>query len=629
MGKRVSIIVPVFNTYEYLGRCLESLVKQTLDGIEVIVVNDGSTDRSQVVIDEYSARYPDIVKGFVKENSGVSETRNFGIEKATGEYLGFVDSDDFVDPDYYELMYKKAEETDADVVCAPIAYAFFDHVTKNYYEKKHFGKKARDDGYILLKGNALSWNKIYRTRFWKDNGFRYPVQWYEDSALIYNVLLMANKVECVNIPFYNYTRDREDSIVNSFDMRIYDVFKSTDSIISFFKEQGVFEELYDTVEHLCVRHIFGRLEMLHGCASNRESRRFASFAVDYLNKNFKEWRNCDFLRPGKKAGRVEKGRYFELTHIYTLKRYVSGKYLPFCNIVDSRKREQNKRGNQLDHGAKPNIKNVRKYGGMTLRDVQVQLGKKGINSFADEQTCLALLREAKLPNNEASLYLGIVAEPEKASLIRITLERLGYELNRQYIYKDKIAKETYRLKGIEIVINYYYKSDNNKMMSWHLYRNPDCNYTDNQMDAAEKTFSLVGEYKTITTDGLSIIVPQNTESLMEEQFGPEWETVNIENVEQTNHETLDEKGFTYACYYKKTGNKNMELPKRVLINGSGETVEWEKVYECADKGYDPVIIGSKTEKSINKHPRVQIITNNNVEGMICYSELDDRKDTLL
>ena len=91
---KVSVIVPVYNVEQYLAECLDSLVSQTLEDIEILVVNDGSPDNSQAIIDDYAARYPDKIRPFVKKNGGLSDTRNFAVKQARGEYIGFVDSDD-------------------------------------------------------------------------------------------------------------------------------------------------------------------------------------------------------------------------------------------------------------------------------------------------------------------------------------------------------------------------------------------------------------------------------------------------------------------------------------------------------------------------------------------------------
>ena len=114
--KKVSVIVPVWGVEEYIDKCLNSLVNQTLEDIEIIVVNDESPDNSQLIIDNYVKQYPDKVKSFVKKNGGQGSARNFGLEKATGEYIGYVDSDDYIALDMYEKLYKKAKKEKADVV---------------------------------------------------------------------------------------------------------------------------------------------------------------------------------------------------------------------------------------------------------------------------------------------------------------------------------------------------------------------------------------------------------------------------------------------------------------------------------------------------------------------------------
>ena len=102
---KLSIIVPVYVVEKFVDKCLNSLVKQSLKEIEVIVVNDGTKDNSQKIIDKYVKKYPDKIKSYIKENGGQGSARNIGIEKARGEYISFVDSDDWLDLDALEKMY--------------------------------------------------------------------------------------------------------------------------------------------------------------------------------------------------------------------------------------------------------------------------------------------------------------------------------------------------------------------------------------------------------------------------------------------------------------------------------------------------------------------------------------------
>ena len=112
---KVSIVVPAYNVEQYLDRCLDSLLRQTLTDIEIIIINDGSTDGTQKIIDYYKCLHPQI-KSITTENRGLSEARNLGISLCSGEYIGFVDSDDYVEPEMYDKMYSLATDKNLDVV---------------------------------------------------------------------------------------------------------------------------------------------------------------------------------------------------------------------------------------------------------------------------------------------------------------------------------------------------------------------------------------------------------------------------------------------------------------------------------------------------------------------------------
>ena len=113
---KVSVIVPFYNVEEYLGECLFRLSRQTLDNIEIILVDDGSQDNSHMIAEEYIGKYPDLFKLYMKDNEGPGDARNYGIERATGEYIGFIDSDDYPEEDMFEKLYQKAKENDSDIV---------------------------------------------------------------------------------------------------------------------------------------------------------------------------------------------------------------------------------------------------------------------------------------------------------------------------------------------------------------------------------------------------------------------------------------------------------------------------------------------------------------------------------
>ena len=118
MNQKVSIVIPVYNVEKYIERCLKSILNQTLDSIEVIVIDDGSTDNSGKICDEFSTKYKN-VKTFHKRNGGVSSARNLGISIAKGEYIGFVDPDDFIHVNMYKELYENAKKVNSDIaICS-------------------------------------------------------------------------------------------------------------------------------------------------------------------------------------------------------------------------------------------------------------------------------------------------------------------------------------------------------------------------------------------------------------------------------------------------------------------------------------------------------------------------------
>lgn len=294
---KVSIIVPVYNVERFLAKCLDSLVNQTLDDFEVIVVNDGSPDNSQAVIDTYVKNYPDKIKAFTKKNGGLSDARNFGMQKATGDFIGFVDSDDFVDVTMFEKLYNRAVSTESDVViCAHDALILNKNGTikERIYHKVEnsyaFGKSIYESPDILAFAKSYAWNKLYKREVIE--GYQFPVgQYYEDSAVVYNILSSAKKVEFINEPLYFYILGREGAITDTVDERLFDVFKSCESIIAHYKKIGKFEELKTQIESLCLMHIHARFSTFRKKGNLKLKLNYVDRAFDFVEKNFPEWRN--------------------------------------------------------------------------------------------------------------------------------------------------------------------------------------------------------------------------------------------------------------------------------------------------------------------------------------------------
>jgi len=211
---KISVIIPVFNTEKYLAKCLNSICNQTLSDIEIICVNDKSTDNSVKIVEEYGKNDKRIKFVNLLENAGVSAARNRGIEAATGEYIGFVDSDDFIESDFYEKLYQKAVNTNAEVVKGNI-YCFDAETEKSeLYDFYDINEKIRQNKVNFLYGFTSA---IYKTGFIKKNNIGFPegITHFEDPYFSILVTLNSPKTEIVDDAKYYYVTHKKQASKNT------------------------------------------------------------------------------------------------------------------------------------------------------------------------------------------------------------------------------------------------------------------------------------------------------------------------------------------------------------------------------------------------------------------------------
>ena len=203
---KLSIIAAVYNLEKYLPRCLDSLVNQTLQEIEIICVDDGSTDSAPKIIDEYAQKYPDKVKAFHKENGGEFTTRNYGLERATGEYVTFVDTDDYVESNWAKKLYNAAKENDADMaVCGfeRIDLNTGKVVSTNMTQFGNCVKKVNGQDDFMLFINPAPWNKIYKLNKVKDLKFL-NFRGFNDMIFLASSYTKIEKIAFVPDVLYHY-----------------------------------------------------------------------------------------------------------------------------------------------------------------------------------------------------------------------------------------------------------------------------------------------------------------------------------------------------------------------------------------------------------------------------------------
>jgi glycosyltransferase involved in cell wall biosynthesis len=255
---KVSIIIPVYNVEKYLVQCLESVINQTLKEIEIICVNDGSTDNSTHILKEY-AQMDQRIKIINKKNAGLGAARNTGMDYACGEFIGFLDSDDWVDNKMYEKLYKNAISNNSEVVMLNISlYDEFKNEYSNceicdiaayFDENVDFNNFIFDYTYIkphLLNRNFAPWLKIYKTKFLKSyEDFYFPKRiLFEDVPFHVQVLLRASKISFCTEKLYIYRTSNVNSISNSSgrSKKVFDIFTIVNKVENILIENKKMDE---------------------------------------------------------------------------------------------------------------------------------------------------------------------------------------------------------------------------------------------------------------------------------------------------------------------------------------------------------------------------------------------------
>ena len=208
MNQKVSIVIPVYNVEKYIERCLKSILNQTLDSIEVIVIDDGSTDKSGLICDEYSKRY-DNIRVFHKENGGVSSARNLGITVAKGEYITFADPDDFLNKDMYKILYENAKNNNSDITICSV-----NEIRENVIDTEDntgkiikYSKKDAINGYfndIYPFNHNYLWNKLFKRAMFDEVKLNEEIAYQEDSEIMIKLLNSSDKIIYIGKPLYNY-----------------------------------------------------------------------------------------------------------------------------------------------------------------------------------------------------------------------------------------------------------------------------------------------------------------------------------------------------------------------------------------------------------------------------------------
>lgn len=309
---KVSVIVPIYNVEKYLNKCVDSLINQTLEDIQIILVNDGSTDNSGNIAKEYAQNYNKKILYLEKKNGGLSDARNYGIPYATGEFVAFLDSDDYIEKNAYEEMYKVARLDDSDYVECNFIW---EYPQKSKVDKQYPYKTKNE---MLAFVRVVAWNKLIKKQVIEKNNLQFPKGLrYEDVEFTYKLIPLLNRYSYIDKPFVHYVQ-RKNSIANNQNERNSEIFIVLDDVIKYYKENGIYKEYEQELEYDYTRYLLcSSLKRICKIKDIKLRNKLIDDTWIKLNTNFPNWRYNNIL----KTVNIPKNRYMRTINKTTFKIY--------------------------------------------------------------------------------------------------------------------------------------------------------------------------------------------------------------------------------------------------------------------------------------------------------------------
>ena len=320
----ISVVIPVYNVASSLRACLDSVVGQTVPGIEVVAVDDGSTDGSAALLHEYQRRYPDRVKVITTGNRGANHARNTALKQLTGEYVVFVDSDDFIEPDMCGKLLARAVHGRNDIVFCG-AYNLYDNPRTGSQIREATGTRLvnqdfrlTDAKYEFVHLSPFPWAKLFRRsvlaglEFPELTSFQGNDGQYADLVFVLQACCRATRIGVVDEPLYNYHR----TTVRGFSRRTLDVVRAFDLLTEYMRRNGHLDTFREELEYVCAMHFAHRYPRLFKRRGNLALKlEFISATHGFLDREFPGWRRNSYLRRSPRTVRSLLGLYSSATRM--------------------------------------------------------------------------------------------------------------------------------------------------------------------------------------------------------------------------------------------------------------------------------------------------------------------------
>lgn len=297
----VSIIVPVYNTEKYLKTCLESLLNQTIDEIEIIAVNDGSTDNSKDILTFYSEKYPHKLQVINKSNGGQASARNMALTRCKGEYVGFLDSDDYILPQMLEKMYTKAVQESADYVACGYRDITFEDGKEVVLEHYVASKKVYNTRDLFFGALVSPFIHLYKREILEKSKVKFPEGViYEDTAFYLNLVPYLKKIVTIEEPLAVRVRHSNSTTTTFKKDRVANIFPVIDNILNYYRKNNFYEEYVNEVEFFCVKILLcSSMQRISKINKLYDAISLTNRTVEYINQNFNNYRRNPYMKTDK------------------------------------------------------------------------------------------------------------------------------------------------------------------------------------------------------------------------------------------------------------------------------------------------------------------------------------------
>lgn len=294
----ISVIVPAYNVEKYISSCLDSLLNQTKKEIEIIAIDDGSTDNTLNILNEYKRNNPNKIHVISQNNQGLSITRNNGIKLSTGKYISFVDGDDEIDTNLFKNLWDKLEEFPYDVVAFNVEIIYPNKkiivnpgITSDIKDFNLDSKKK-----FLTDMYCMACNKIYKRDLFKDDNLLFtPNTWFEDVLLMHKLIPNLTSLGYLDFPGYKYYQ-RENSITYTYSDKLKDINFVLEKILEYYKKNDLYSVYKAELEYIYVRYMFATY--IKRLAKSKDKQKFNNgikYSLNCVNKTFPNYKENIYI----------------------------------------------------------------------------------------------------------------------------------------------------------------------------------------------------------------------------------------------------------------------------------------------------------------------------------------------